>query len=58
MNDYNEIEYQMNENFDYCFREYSDFLEIKDDRFHLLRIKYIEIANQLEEYVKLKINKK
>lgn len=57
-NDFKEVEYRMREEgFDYCFRDYSDFLDIKDDRFHLLRIKYIEIADKLEEYVKLKVEK-
>ena len=39
------------EGFDYCFRHYSSFEEIKDDKFHELRLKYIQIAEELENYV-------
>jgi len=39
------------EGFDYCFRHYSSFEEIKDEKFHELRLKYIEIAEELENYV-------
>jgi len=39
------------EGFDYCFRNYSDFDEVKDTEFHKLREAYIAAANALEEYV-------
>ena len=39
------------EGFDYCFRHYSSFEEIKDEKFHELRLKYIQIADELENYV-------
>ncbi len=39
------------EGFDYCFRHYSSFEEIKDEKFHELRLKYIQIAEELENYV-------
>ena len=39
------------EGFDYCFRHYSSFEEIKDGKFHELRLKYIQIAEELENYV-------
>ena len=39
------------EGFDYCFRHYSSFEKIKDDKFHELRLKYIQIAEELENYV-------
>ena len=38
------------EGFDYCFREYSFFPDIEDEKFHELRKQYINIANELEEY--------
>ena len=44
-----------NEGFHYCFISYSDFSEIDDDKFHELRLKYIEISNKLENYIKNKI---
>jgi hypothetical protein len=39
------------EGFDYCFRYYTDFKDIKDDKFHQLRLAYIEAANNLERYI-------
>jgi hypothetical protein len=46
------------EGFDYCFRHYSSFDEIKDDKFHELRLKYIKIAEELENYVETSYNSK
>ena len=40
-----------NEGFDYCFRKYSHWDEIEDQTFHELKMKYEEIANELERYV-------
>jgi hypothetical protein len=40
-----------NEGFDYAFRHYSDFSEVKDEEFHRLRVAYVEAASQLAEYV-------
>lgn len=39
------------EGFDYAFRFYSEFKEIKDKRFHELREAYKKAANELEEYI-------
>lgn len=39
------------EGFDYCFRNYSDWDEIKDEEFHKLREAYIAAADMLEFYV-------
>lgn len=39
------------EGFDYCFKHYSDFDEIKDSHFHHLREKYLESAKELEDYL-------
>lgn len=41
------------EGFDYCFRHYSSFEEIKDEKFHELRLKYIQAAEELEKYVEI-----
>lgn len=50
-----EIEYVQgkveNEGFDYTFRSYSDFKDIKDKDFHALRIAYVEAADSLAEYI-------
>ena len=50
--DYN---HYWDEGFDYCFRFYSNFSDIKDEKFQKLREKYEKIANELEQYVNSKI---
>ena len=51
------VRYRMeNEGFHYCFKHYSSFKEVQDEKFHELRKKYLEISNELEEYVHSKIN--
>jgi len=40
----------------YCFKHYSSFKRVEDEKFHSLRESYIKIADELEEYVKSKIN--
>jgi hypothetical protein len=40
-----------NEGFDYCFVSYSDFAEIKDEKFHKLRRAYVAAQKALEDYV-------
>lgn len=45
------------EGFHYCFKHYSNFNEIKDDKFHRLRKTYLDSANKLEQYIKDKYNK-
>lgn len=44
------------EGFDYCFRSYSAFDHLKDEKFHSLRESYVKIANELEEYIDSKTN--
>ena len=43
------------EGFHYCFKHYSNFEEIKDEKFHNLRKQYISVSNEIEQYVKDKI---
>ena len=51
------VRYRMeNEGFHYCFKHYSSFKEVEDDKFHELRRKYLEISHEIEEYVHSKIN--
>jgi hypothetical protein len=51
------VRYRMeNEGFHYCFKHYSSFKEVQDGKFHELRRKYLEISQELEEYVHSKIN--
>lgn len=39
------------EGFDYAFRSYSDFNEIKDERFQQLRAAYVFAAQELEKHI-------
>jgi hypothetical protein len=56
LEDWEMVLYRMGaEGFHYCFRSYSSFEEIKDEKFHELRKTYISISSQLEEYVKSKV---
>ncbi len=48
----NHVRYAMEyEGFDYCFRGYSYFEEVKDPEFHKLREAYIAAADALQQYV-------
>lgn len=40
-----------NEGFDYAFVHYSDFLEIKDEKFHELRKAFLAAREALTEYI-------
>ena len=44
-----------NEGFHYCFKHYSDFSEVKDEKFHELRSEYLKCAELLGDYVKSKV---
>lgn len=39
------------EGFDYCFIDYSDFEQIKDEKFHELRKAYIQAHDDLIKYL-------
>lgn len=50
--DWKAVVYRMDaESFDYCWRSYSNFEEIKDKKFHKLRKAYVDAANAIEKYV-------
>tara|TARA_R110002126_G_scaffold82497_7_gene202193 strand:- start:317 stop:520 length:204 start_codon:yes stop_codon:yes gene_type:complete len=50
------VHYRMDaEGFHYCFKHYSDFNEINDEKFHELRLKYLDVTNELEKYINEKI---
>jgi hypothetical protein len=44
------------EGFDYAFRFYSGFQEIKDKKFHSLRKAYIKAAQELSDYARVEEN--
>ena len=53
--DWGVLYYKMDdEGFDYCFRGYSTWNEIKDFEFQKLRVQYVKAANKLENYIKEK----
>jgi predicted nucleic-acid-binding protein len=39
------------EGFDYAFRNLHDFAEVKDEKFHQLRLAYVAAADALQDYV-------
>ena len=51
------VHYRMdNEGIDYCFKHYSSFEEIKDEKFHELRNKFLTSLDEIQNYVDSKIN--
>jgi hypothetical protein len=56
LENFQNVRYRMdNEGFDYCFKHYSSFEEVEDEKFHSLRESYLKIIEELEEYVESKI---
>ena len=56
LEDFEMVRYRMNtEGFHYCFKHYSSFIDVDDDEFHRLRNKYLEVSEDLEQYVLKKI---
>jgi hypothetical protein len=50
------VQYRMvADGFHYCFKHYSSFTEIEDEKFHELRKQYLESAKQLKDYIDLKV---
>ncbi len=51
------VEYRMdNEGIEYCFLSYSDFSEVKDEKFHQLRNELIDKIKEMRQYVEDKCN--
>ena len=56
LEDFEMVRYRMEEEgFHYCFKHYSSFEDVDDDEFHRLRNKYLEVSEDLENYVHNKI---
>jgi hypothetical protein len=50
--EWNAVRYRMNnEGIDYCFEHYSSFYEIKDEKFHELRLQYLKSLKEIQNYV-------
>jgi hypothetical protein len=45
------------EGFHYCFKHYSSFNDIEDEKFHKFRKAYLKAADELEKYIKGKAEK-
>lgn len=50
--EWNMVRYRMdNEGIDYCFESYSTFEEIKDEKFHELRLQFLKSLKEIQTYV-------
>jgi hypothetical protein len=50
--EWNAVRYRMdNEGIDYCFEHYSSFEEIKDEKFHELRLQFLKSLKEIRNYV-------
>ena len=46
------VQYRINEEgFEYCFKGYSDWKEIKDENFHELRLGFLKSMEDISEYI-------
>lgn len=56
LEDWEAVKYRMNEEgIDYCFENYSNWDEIKDEEFHRLRLEFLQYMKEIREYVDKKI---
>jgi hypothetical protein len=56
--EWNAVRYRMdNEGIDYCFEHYSSFEEIKDEKFHELRLQFLKSLKEIQNYVNEKCQK-
>jgi hypothetical protein len=57
--EWNAVRYRMdNEGIDYCFEHYSSFEEIKDEKFHELRLQFLKSLKEIQNYVNEKCQEK
>ena len=50
--DWERVRYRIDdEGMEYCFRQYSDWEEINDEKFHELRLRLINTMEEMREYV-------
>jgi hypothetical protein len=50
------VQYRMDEEgFDYCFENYSNWDEIKDEEFHRLRLGFLQSMEDLRNYIDKKV---
>ena len=52
LEDFADLKSRINqEGFHYCFKHYSNFEEIRDEKLHILREQYLKAADELEKYI-------
>ena len=52
LDNFRAVQYRMgNEGMDYCFEHYSSFEEIKDEKFHELRLQFLKSLKEIRNYV-------
>ena len=57
LDNWENVRYRMkHEGIEYCFRHYSDFREIEDQAFHLLRMLLVESMEKMEKLVHNRID--
>ena len=57
LDNWENVRYRMKqEGIEYCFRHYSNFEEINDESFHLLRMFIVEAMDEMEEMVNNRID--
>ena len=50
------VQYRMDEEgFNYCFESYSNWGEIKDEKFHELRLAFLLSVEELREYINTQV---
>jgi len=55
---FNVVQFRMiAEGFHYCFECYSSFTDVKDKKFHKLRLEYLKASKDLENYVNDSVDK-
>jgi hypothetical protein len=50
------VQYRIDEEgFEYCFKHYSSWEEIKDEKFHQMRLEVLKQMKELRNYIDLKV---
>jgi len=56
LKNWKDVQYRIREEgMDYCFKHYSDWLEIDDENFHKLKKDYLDITRKLKNLINNKV---
>jgi hypothetical protein len=56
LDNFRSVQYRIdNEGIGYCFEHYSSFEEIEDEKFHKLRLEFLDSMKKIREYVDNKV---